>query len=70
MPQLGFEPMILVFERAKTVHASDRVATVIGSLYYCPPPPKYIYKMLQCSGPVVLSLFPFECTPFPPSTVR
>jgi hypothetical protein len=33
MPQVGFETMILVFERAKTVHALDaldRAATVIG----------------------------------------
>jgi hypothetical protein len=27
---VGFEPMTPVFERAKTVHALDRVATVIG----------------------------------------
>jgi hypothetical protein len=31
MPQVGFEPMIQVFERAQTVHALDRAATVIGS---------------------------------------
>jgi hypothetical protein len=31
MLQLGFEPTITVLERAKTVHALDRVATVIGS---------------------------------------
>jgi hypothetical protein len=30
MPRVGFEPMIPVFERAKTVHALDRTATVIG----------------------------------------
>jgi hypothetical protein len=30
MPQVGFEPMIPVFERAKTVHALDSAATVIG----------------------------------------
>jgi hypothetical protein len=27
---VGFEPMIPVFERAKTVRALDRAATVIG----------------------------------------
>jgi hypothetical protein len=32
MPQVGFKPMIPVFERAKTVHALDRVATVIGEV--------------------------------------
>jgi hypothetical protein len=30
MPQVGFEPTNPVFERAKTVHASDRAATLIG----------------------------------------
>jgi hypothetical protein len=30
MPRLGFEPTISAFERAKTVHTLDRVATVIG----------------------------------------
>jgi hypothetical protein len=32
MYQVGFEPMAPVFERAKTVHASERVATVTGNL--------------------------------------
>jgi hypothetical protein len=30
MPRVEFEPTIPVFERAKTVHALDRAATVIG----------------------------------------
>jgi hypothetical protein len=30
MPGVGFEPAIPVFERAKTVQALDRAATVIG----------------------------------------
>jgi hypothetical protein len=30
MPQVGFESTIPVFERAKTVHASDHAAPVIG----------------------------------------
>jgi hypothetical protein len=29
----GFGPKIPVFERAKTVHASDRAATVIGNAF-------------------------------------
>jgi hypothetical protein len=29
-PEVAFEPTIPVFERVKTVHASDRVATAIG----------------------------------------
>jgi hypothetical protein len=32
MPQVRLEPMIPVFERAKTVHALDRAATVIAGL--------------------------------------
>jgi hypothetical protein len=31
MPQVGLEPTILAFERAKTVHALERAATVIGT---------------------------------------
>jgi hypothetical protein len=30
MPQVRFEPTIPVIERAKTLHALDRAATVIG----------------------------------------
>jgi hypothetical protein len=30
MPKMGFKPTIPVFERAKTIHALDREATVIG----------------------------------------
>jgi hypothetical protein len=30
MPGVGFEPMTSVFERAKSVRALDRAATVIG----------------------------------------
>jgi hypothetical protein len=39
MPRVEFEPIIPVFERAKTVHASDRAANVIGDvntgMYVC-----------------------------------
>jgi hypothetical protein len=37
MPQVGFEPMTLVFEQAKMVYALDRAATVIGNVehYTC-----------------------------------
>jgi hypothetical protein len=34
MPWAGFEPTISVFERAKTFHALDRTATVIGQLFF------------------------------------
>jgi hypothetical protein len=30
MPEVGFEPKVLVFERAKPVHALDHAATVIS----------------------------------------
>jgi hypothetical protein len=32
MSQVGFEPMVLVLEHAKTVHALDSVATVTGPI--------------------------------------
>jgi hypothetical protein len=34
MPGVGFEPTIPVFERAKTVYALDRAATVTGLTLY------------------------------------
>jgi hypothetical protein len=49
MPQVGFQPTIPVFERARTVHALDRASTAIGKdsltsitlkqahIYVCPP---------------------------------
>jgi hypothetical protein len=42
MPGVGFEATIPVFDRAKTVQALDRVATVIGKLGYA-----YAIMMLQ-----------------------
>jgi hypothetical protein len=36
MPRVGFEPTTLVFDRAKTVHALDGEAPVIGyELIFC-----------------------------------
>jgi hypothetical protein len=35
MRPVGFEPTIPAFERAKTVHALDRAATVTGSPLEC-----------------------------------
>jgi hypothetical protein len=37
MPSAGFEPTIPAFVRAKTVHALDRAATVIGLVYHTEP---------------------------------
>jgi hypothetical protein len=34
MPLMGFESITPVFERAKTIHALDRAATVIGVIIY------------------------------------
>jgi hypothetical protein len=34
MPQVGFEPTITVFERAKTFHSLDSAVTVIGKSKY------------------------------------
>jgi hypothetical protein len=34
MPRVEFEPMALVLERVKTIHALHRGVTVIGSLCY------------------------------------
>jgi hypothetical protein len=34
MPQVDFEPMIPMFERAKTVHVLDHAATVIGHVCF------------------------------------
>jgi hypothetical protein len=31
-PRVGFEPMVPVFEREKTVHALDRESTMIGAI--------------------------------------
>jgi hypothetical protein len=36
MPQVGFAPKTGVFEQAKTVHASDGAATLIGTSYDMP----------------------------------
>jgi hypothetical protein len=41
IPLVGFEPAIPLFKRAKTVHDSDRAATVIGSF-----PDDFVPKMV------------------------
>lgn len=35
IPRMGFDPMTPVFERAKTVYAAGRTASVIGRLRFC-----------------------------------
>jgi hypothetical protein len=47
MPWVGFEPTILAFERAKTVHGLDRAATVNGSRF----------KLMSNTLKTVLSIF-------------
>jgi hypothetical protein len=57
MSPVGFEPTMSVLERAKTVHASDRAATVIG--YSNIRKPKYSCHMdgllVACSQGTLLS---------------
>jgi hypothetical protein len=43
MSRVGFEPMTPVFERAKTLHALDSAAIVIGILL------PYVRENLMCS---------------------
>jgi hypothetical protein len=48
MPRVGFEPTIPAFERAKTVHALDLAATVIGwSLISVLIMPKVSYSLME-----------------------
>jgi hypothetical protein len=68
MPWVGFEPMIPAFERAKTVHALDRAATVIGpTLYY---PPKSNYFRPHASQSFNLSTFWNQCSQIAPLNKR
>jgi hypothetical protein len=64
MPRVGFEPTIPVFERAKTVHASDRATTVIGirSIYYrnIETSDRYLNIHNPCFGRVLIIFKP--CT--------
>jgi hypothetical protein len=45
MPQVGLKHTIPVSEQAKTVHASDRAATVIGTMYVYPV---YFLVLITC----------------------
>jgi hypothetical protein len=52
MPYAGFEPTIPVSERAKTVHASDRSATVTGDFrvyLWLIIGAKSVLKLLHCA---------------------
>jgi hypothetical protein len=46
MPRVGFEPRMPAFERAKTFHALDSAATVIGLRVYG----TVLRKYLQLGG--------------------
>jgi hypothetical protein len=50
MPEVGFEPTNPVFERAKTVHALDRVAIIIGStrFYLIENSITFVKKCFKC----------------------
>jgi hypothetical protein len=68
MPQVGFEPTIPVFERAKTFHVIDRAATVIGYKIFRSMKLKPVPKTM-CSHNIkeymwkvcVSSVAPLEC---------
>jgi hypothetical protein len=47
MPRVGYEPMIPAFERAKTFHALDRAATVIGNDIGTPHRKAYCMRRVQ-----------------------
>jgi hypothetical protein len=75
---MGFEPTIPAFELAKTLHASDCAATVIGqSLLYIPILSFHLYLELQVVSSVSLKseilytviIFPFAFYTFRPFIV-
>jgi hypothetical protein len=47
MPRVGLEPTIPAFERPKTVHALERVATVIGCFIIIPKYKKYGLEIIN-----------------------
>jgi hypothetical protein len=53
MPRVEFEPTIPVFEQAKTVHAFDRAATVIGRYMYTRT---YRIKICSFCGPLLIAI--------------
>jgi hypothetical protein len=65
MPRVGLEPTTPVFERAKTVHALDRAATVIGSIMFYP---LHISIITDHRGHRIVTLkwIEFYNTPLPP----
>jgi hypothetical protein len=48
MPQVGFQPTIPVFERAKTVHALNRAAIVISTTRNYEPTVYPAYGRIMC----------------------
>jgi hypothetical protein len=57
MSSVGFEPTIPAFERAKTVHALDRAATVIGPVNCLPTKTSYVILLLLCVPHLLPILF-------------
>jgi hypothetical protein len=61
MPQVGFEPMNTEFERAKTAHALDRAATVIGEYVYYDYEIKSLEFILDISYALkTLKIYPYR----------
>jgi hypothetical protein len=52
MSQAGLEPTISAFERAKTVHALDHTATVIGPIWSTVPV-RRAHKLTAIYEPIV-----------------
>jgi hypothetical protein len=60
MPLVELEPTIPLFERTKTVHALDRVATMISTFIYMYTPSNNLGVVLSSSLSLMLTLFPFN----------
>jgi hypothetical protein len=62
MPWVGFEPTIPAFKRAKTVHALDRAATVIGRKSAWIAENKFHINLFSSRGWIItFRLRPFYC---------
>jgi hypothetical protein len=63
IPRVGFEPMTPTFERAKTVHALEGGATVIGSETTLPVANLTVidFSQLGCPSADELAFPPFSC---------
>jgi hypothetical protein len=63
MPSVEFEPTISVFERAKTVHALNRAATMICHFTQYYSKIQFYFKINSLFVPVTVSLTILETMP-------